>query len=425
MKRLAIVAGILGCLAGCGGGGGGGGAPVAPAISNFSYAPTAVYVNEGGGTTTLAGVFDFYDPDGDLASLTVKVYDSSDTLIDSLTDPFTDASGITGATIEIYGEVDTTVIDVFTVQIYVTDATGLQSNVIEVSFRVSAFPWVDKLPMPTPRTGFAAATLGGDIYIIGGEGYDDAGYDFDPLDTVEIYNPQTDNWRTGTAMPTVRKSPVAAVVNGKLYVIGGTNVINPAGLSTVEEYNPVTDSWITKTEMPTGRFAAAACVVDNKIYVVGGTSGGFSLDTFEMYDPALNSWASLEAMPTPREGLAAAAVNGKVYAMGGYGLPGHLATVEEYDPGLGTWSAKADMPLPRSDLSASVTGNGIFVAGGNYELSRAIAETSLYDPATNSWLPKTSMTSGLAEAASGIVDGKVYVFESLVSREYTPEDDIR
>jgi hypothetical protein len=86
-----------------------------------------------------------------------------------------------------------------------TDAYGLDDGV-----------WRRGLaPIPTPRGGFAAAALGGRIYVIGGETPGGA------LGTVEAYDIRTDTWRTADPMPTARHGIQAAVCAGGIYIAGG------------------------------------------------------------------------------------------------------------------------------------------------------------------------------------------------------------
>lgn len=70
-------------------------------------------------------------------------------------------------------------------------------------------------PLPTARSGIAAASLDGRIYVFGGEG---PGGTFDEN---EVYDPTTDTWETAEPMPTARHGHGAAVVDGVIYVIGG------------------------------------------------------------------------------------------------------------------------------------------------------------------------------------------------------------
>ena len=73
--------------------------------------------------------------------------------------------------------------------------------------------------------------------------------------------------------------------------------------------------------MPISRSALAAAVVDGKVYVVGGTEGGYYppsyLDANQDYDPATDTWRTVAAMPTARSALVAVGVGRQVFAMGG------------------------------------------------------------------------------------------------------------
>jgi N-acetylneuraminic acid mutarotase len=132
------------------------------------------------------------------------------------------------------------------------------------------FTWMDKADMPTPRWSPTSAVVNGKIYVIGG-GSSQPGTKL--LSTVEEYNPTTDTWTRKADMPTARgwMSPSSAVVDGKIYAIGGDDG-RPGGSSPiVEEYDPYTDTWIRKMDMPTSRWGLASCSFDGKIYVIGGT----------------------------------------------------------------------------------------------------------------------------------------------------------
>lgn len=98
----------------------------------------------------------------------------------------------------------------------------------------------------------------------------------------------------------------------------------------------VGSTWLTKTDMPTARFGLSGAVVDEKIYAIGGSNGERRFATVEEYDPATDTWTPKADMPTARGNLASATVNGKIYAFGGHtgiswGEPGTIyATVEEF-----------------------------------------------------------------------------------------------
>ncbi|MCW5553708.1 MAG: hypothetical protein KIS67_16310 [Verrucomicrobiae bacterium] len=63
-------------------------------------------------------------------------------------------------------------------------------------------------------------------------------------------------------MPFAQANCASAVVNGKLYILGGTAFLR------VYEYNPGSDSWLRKSDAPTALDSGGAGVVDGKIYVI-------------------------------------------------------------------------------------------------------------------------------------------------------------
>ena len=133
-------------------------------------------------------------------------------------------------------------------------------------------------------------------------------------------------------MPKPRDDLATAVVNGKIYAIGGREQLRPM-FATVEEYDPVTDKWTKKADMPTARARLSACVVDGKIYAIGGLDdAGAAVSTVEVYDPVTDKWTKKDDMLTAREFLSTSVANGKIYVIGGSDGAKTLSTVEEYTP---------------------------------------------------------------------------------------------
>ena len=85
----------------------------------------------------------------------------------------------------------------------------------------------------------------------------------------------------------------------ELYVVGGRG---PGGLlNTVECYDPKTKRWSALPPMPTARCRMGAAVLGGKLYVVGGMGAGWNmLNTLECYDPKTEQWRVLPPMPTAR-----------------------------------------------------------------------------------------------------------------------------
>ena len=139
MRQLIFITAVAFALAsfGCGGGDGSSQPQHAPRISNLQYSPNTAIQGQGGGSITATGTIDFNDIDGNILTLTITYYDSLGHQIATNTSPITGASGITAGTIGIAAIVDTTVKGNYTVEIYISDSTGLQSNVLTGTFSVT------------------------------------------------------------------------------------------------------------------------------------------------------------------------------------------------------------------------------------------------------------------------------------------------
>ena len=154
--------------------------------------------------------------------------------------------------------------------------------------------WETMEPMPTARSGLGVAVVDGKIYAIGG-------YNGSRLDINEMYDPETDTWVTKTPMLTARSSFGIAVVQNRIYVIGGVTGPSDSESSgktgVTEVYNPETDTWETKTSMPTPRSNLCASVSNNKVYLIGGSAYtnqsvpfSNSVSVNEVYDPKTDTW---------------------------------------------------------------------------------------------------------------------------------------
>ena len=225
--------------------------------------------------------------------------------------------------------------------------------------------WTQKADMPTARFVPSSGVVDGKIYVFGGT---PDGHICFP--TVEEYDPATDTWTRKADMPMVRGTQATSVVNGRIYVIGGGPGLHGPPYSSVQEYDATTDTWTARANMPTARCWVSTSVVDGKIYAFGGALDykGTTLSRVEEYDPATDTWTRKAAMPTARTCLSTSAVDGKIYAIGG--SPGYgqwyqgLSTVEEYDPATDTWTRKADMPTARSGLVTCAVNGKMYAIGG-------------------------------------------------------------
>ena len=270
--------------------------------------------------------------------------------------------------------------------------------------------WMQKADMPTPRWSPTSAVVDGRIYVIGG-GSDET--DFEYLSNVEEYDPATDTWSRKTDMPTARgwMSPSSAVVDGKIYVIGGDDGRPGNSSPTVEEYDPATDTWSRKTDMPTSRWGLASCSFNGKIYAIGGyPPGSFGgLKTVEVYDPETDTWTSKADMPVGLALQNACVVNEKIYAIGGRPNLMSRPNLLEYDPATDIWTQKSDMPVATSNMGSVVFGNKIVVIGGwDWSLDYPYTTVQMYDPGTDTWTIEADAPFLRATFSAEIVNNRIY-----------------
>ncbi len=201
---------------------------------------------------------------------------------------------------------------------------------------------------------------------------------------VLTYNPASNTWTEGADLQVARAEGISAVVDHKMYLIGGrvratenARLFNDHIDSVRNEvFDPATGRWSARADAPTPRNSAGSAVIDGKIYVVGGrqflknadgTTRQVNVPTLEVYDPKLDRWQTRSPMPGARGGLAATALNGKLYVFGGeQWVPEQKVFAESwvYDPKTDVWAALPPLPTPRHGLGASAVGDRIFVFGG-------------------------------------------------------------
>ena len=286
--------------------------------------------------------------------------------------------------------------------------------------------------LPTKRWEFTTAVVADKVYIIGGSLFDNRAGPFG-LSTLEVYDTQTNTWQRGADMPTPRTNAKAAVVNGTIYVFGGYHskdrfLQNWKMADHVEAYDPRTDTWTQKKEMPISRFYFGLGVVDGKVYLIGGTAGlgegqEQRMDRVDIYDPATDTWAKGPKMPTRRNPGGVAVVSSRIYVIGGEGWPlpqgwgagPFLGSIEEYDPITRQWQKKKDLLEIKNWFSSTVVGDAIYLIGG-YTLEgglQQLATVNVYYPRTETWRERSALPDPLDTFGAAAVNGKIYVFGSL------------
>ncbi|MFT4540487.1 MAG: hypothetical protein ACI841_002129 [Planctomycetota bacterium] len=111
--------------------------------------------------------------------------------------------------------------DLLAMDVY--DPTG---NVWLTNNPITLTPWA---PLPAPRYLEVTGAIGRDnrLYLIGGDGY--------PYETgvVDVYDPITNSWGSGTPEPTTRNGQAAVALGSRVFAVGGWKKF--AGVQTATE----------------------------------------------------------------------------------------------------------------------------------------------------------------------------------------------
>lgn len=243
--------------------------------------------------------------------------------------------------------------------------------------------WTSKAPLPLGLHHVGIATIGDRVYVVGGFKPSLLSV-WKPVASLYIYDGKKDRWTEGPAMPTVRGALAVAVVNGKLYAIGGFDGEGNTG--TVEEYDPGTNTWTPRAPLPTARDHLAAAAVNGQIYTIGGRLNRdyhHNLGVVEVYDPASDQWARRADLPTPRSGITAGVIDEVIYVAGGESPGGTFGTNEAYDPAHDRWQTMAPMPTARHGLGSAVVRRRWYVINGGPTPGGSFSQANeVFDPPT-------------------------------------------
>lgn len=205
------------------------------------------------------------------------------------------------------------------------------------------------LPDYVSLYGMGVAALNGYVYVAGGRDYfgvQSGTYVFTDLTPPDRDNP-FGSFRLATRsveMKYPRAGLGLAAVSGKLYAIGGYTMASAVEVmsahNTVQVYTPGALSWTASDDnggplaMPTKRYNFGTAVVNNRIYVIGGIDDqGRCLRTVEIYNPATNQWSTGAPMPSARSALSLIVHQGQIFALGGVEANGRASRlVEVYAP---------------------------------------------------------------------------------------------
>ena len=234
----------------------------------------------------------------------------------------------------------------------------------------------------TPR-GFHTATLlkDGKVLVVGGtEEVDCWDYVCRPLDTVELYDPDTGVWSLTSNLTAVGGHTATMLQNGKVLVLeGGSDFLSSFFGGSAQLYDPGTGTWSTVVSPGDnigGYSYTATLLPDGRVLIVGGENS-YGPIRAQLYDPDTGTWSSTGDLNETRFNHTATLLpDGKVLVSGGTARRPRqdnrdsgfvsLRSSELYDPNKGTWSFAGSLKTRRSGHTATLLPDGIPLLVGGF-----------------------------------------------------------
>jgi N-acetylneuraminic acid mutarotase len=133
--------------------------------------------------------------------------------------------------------------------------------------------WVKEAELPDPRGHVSATVLDGKIYALGG----DHGHDKTQIDVASChrYDPATKKWSEIASLPDGRSHFESSTLirDGRILIVGGRcNSSKPPRnvVGDLLEYDPKADAWRVVGELPEKVLAPSAAIIGGRLVVIGG-----------------------------------------------------------------------------------------------------------------------------------------------------------
>jgi len=240
-------------------------------------------------------------------------------------------------------------------------------------------------------------------------------------------DPHAGTWVRGPNLPSPRQDAATAVLDGRIYIIGGfgpggeatntTYVLEPAAgtdLTPSASAPPApvlpVGTWSTARSAPESMDHAAAAALDGFVYVAGGSIENKVSNKFWRYDPIDDSWATMPPLPVSRYGATMQALDDKLYLIGGAATRGQdERSIEVFDPATAAWSLIENaLTEDREGSASAVYGDRIALVGGRDSNERNVTACDLFDPQSRSWSICSSMHVGRSGFGLAAVDDRLF-----------------
>ena len=252
--------------------------------------------------------------------------------------------------------------------VYVGGGLEGSSNDRQDSFRLDVYnlttnQWSSS-PITTPYDSFAMTVLDDQLVTAGGVTKNN-----EVVRKVLVLN--AGQWKDYSEMPTARRSAIAVGYHSMLIVVGGAIKVEGiwTRISTTELLDTTNGCWYTCNNLPSPHQQLKAAIMNDKLYLLGGVDQDFksspqvfvaSLDTLSTHQ--LN-WQS--APNTPWCGSAPVILYNKFLLTVGGKQKSWTSEVNIFSPSIGRqWKHLTNIPAARSRPAVVGVADNIIVIGG-------------------------------------------------------------
>ncbi len=261
--------------------------------------------------------------------------------------------------------------------------------------------WTRLPDMMMPDMDGLVGVRNGKMYVVGGWALGGMG----TTQLVPSYDMTTGEWSLDAVAPSPLRvaKPAGGFIGDTLVVTGGW--ARPANVPTAAtmRYHPASNTWTLGADAPVRVAAVGHAVLDGKLYVIGGRPAGSeeaASTAVAVYDPATDTWTRAADYPEPAAWQSCGTIGGEIYCAGGMTSGArHIKSAYVYNPRANAWYRIADMPATVWGAGYAGAKGKLLVSGGvvgGYRSGRGFA----YDPATDTWLPVPTSQFALYRVAS-------------------------
>jgi len=176
-----------------------------------------------------------------------------------------------------------------------TGGAGMNSDQVSIYYPQSNRWETLSARLNFPRGAPMAARISGKILVFGG-------IYFGPLKNYEIFDPQTQNWQVGGEMIYGCGSAGFAVNGNQVWIIGGIGQSGLLKKVQIGYWQGDTTLWREAPNLNVGRRELVAAIVNNRLYVIGGQGeggmGGAISNTTEVLDVVTGISAVPRVLPS-------------------------------------------------------------------------------------------------------------------------------